>query len=153
MTPNTEFENTALRLKLALSVYDDKDLASMLGLSQAAFFDRKKRGSFPVKELWALKGKRPDLNLNVDHILGKATPNQSVIPAPADLIDPHGFGERLKVERSRLGLRPEELAELCGVGKSSQFRYETGEASPNADYLCKARAAGVRLEFLFAETN
>lgn len=47
-----------------------------------------------------------------------------------------GFlGARLAEERSRLGFDAAEMARLGGVGRSTQFRYESGETSPAADYL------------------
>lgn len=63
------FLDIANRLKAALSIPTNKELANILGLSETAFSERKKRNSFPVKELEALAGKRPDLNLDIDYIL------------------------------------------------------------------------------------
>lgn len=57
------------RLKISLSVTTNREIAEYLGLTQSAFSERKKRNSFPEKELKALANDRPDLNLDVDYIL------------------------------------------------------------------------------------
>ncbi|PIE42524.1 MAG: hypothetical protein CSA47_00290 [Gammaproteobacteria bacterium] len=57
------------RLKSALSLTMDKDIASTLGLSKSAFAERKKRNSFPKKELELLAKKQPELELDVEYIL------------------------------------------------------------------------------------
>lgn len=63
------FLDISNRLKTALSIPTNKELANILGLSETAFSERKKRNAFPVKELEALAGKRPDLNLDIEYIL------------------------------------------------------------------------------------
>lgn len=61
------FEDILIRLKQQLGVATDKEAASVLGLTPSAFNDRKKRGSFPLDKLRALKASMP--KLNVDYIL------------------------------------------------------------------------------------
>lgn len=63
------FADKLLRLKNELKIQDDKDIAEILGLGVKAFSARKVRDSFPEKELFALKAKRPELNLDIDYIL------------------------------------------------------------------------------------
>lgn len=63
------FEEQLLRLKQALKVSADQDVAALLGLSKAAFSDRKKRESFPTKEVFALAQKQPELCLDPDLIV------------------------------------------------------------------------------------
>lgn len=53
------------------------------------------------------------------------------------------IGERLKEERKRLGLNQADMAALAGASKTSQFNYEKGERSPDAEYLAAAAAQGV----------
>lgn len=53
------------------------------------------------------------------------------------------FSDRLKEERTRLGLSQAELGEACGVQKLAQFNYEKGERMPDAAYLMKAAALGL----------
>jgi len=57
------------RLKPVLRVSKDQEVAALLGLSKTAFSERKKRGSFPDRELRALARARPDLNIDVDYVL------------------------------------------------------------------------------------
>lgn len=63
------FDQQLLRLKQALGVTSDQDVAAALGLTKAAFSDRKKRGAFPEEKLYALAAKRPELHLDVLHVL------------------------------------------------------------------------------------
>lgn len=63
------FIDISNRLKTALSVSMDKDIAEILGISKYSFAERKKRNSFPEKELEILAAKRPELNLDVEYIL------------------------------------------------------------------------------------
>lgn len=63
------FDQQLMRLKQALGVVSDQEAAAALGLSKAALSDRKKRGVFPEDKLYALAAKRPDLGLDVLHVL------------------------------------------------------------------------------------
>lgn len=63
------FEEASLRLKQALKVTTDKEVAALLGLSPVAWVGRKNRGNFPVKEVQALATQRPELGLDVDWIV------------------------------------------------------------------------------------
>lgn len=62
------FQETLLRLKSQLKMERDQEVAEVLGLTKSAFSERKKRGSFPEKEVLALAQKRPDLGLDLDFI-------------------------------------------------------------------------------------
>lgn len=53
------------------------------------------------------------------------------------------IGERLKEERARLGYNQADFAAIAGVAKTSQFNYEKGERSPDAEYLAAIAAKGV----------
>ena len=53
------------------------------------------------------------------------------------------FPARLREERERLGLNQEALAEMGGVKKLAQHKYEKGENSPTVAYLQAVAAAGV----------
>jgi hypothetical protein len=64
-----EFEMQLLRLKEATRTMEDQGVAALLGLSKAAFSDRKKRGSFPTKEVFALASQKPELGLDADWIV------------------------------------------------------------------------------------
>lgn len=53
------------------------------------------------------------------------------------------FSERLKSERKRLGMNQAQLGAAAGVTKGAQLNYESGERSPNVEYLQAVAAAGV----------
>ncbi len=57
-------------------------------------------------------------------------------------------GERLKEERLRLRLGQADFGQKVGVSKTSQFYYEAGERSPDAEYLAKAQELGVDIQYL-----
>ncbi len=59
------------------------------------------------------------------------------------------FAERLTSERKRLELTQAQFAEACGGKSASQYLYEKGERTPNAEYLLKASSLGVRISYLF----
>ncbi|MCY1302839.1 Helix-turn-helix domain protein [compost metagenome] len=54
-----------------------------------------------------------------------------------------GIGERLRQERERLGANQTDFAAKAGVSKNTQYNYEKGERSPDADYLSAVAAMGV----------
>lgn len=58
------------------------------------------------------------------------------------------FGERLRHERSRLGLNQTEFAALGAVKQRAQYQYEKGLRRPNSDYLIAIAAAGVDIHYL-----
>jgi len=58
------------------------------------------------------------------------------------------IGERLREERARLGLNQGDFAAMAGVSKTTQFNYEKGERSPDADYLVAVAEAGVDVLYL-----
>lgn len=53
------------------------------------------------------------------------------------------FGNRLRTERTRLGMNQEEFAACGGVQRNAQARYEKDERSPDAEYLSAIAAHGV----------
>ncbi len=59
------------------------------------------------------------------------------------------FGERLKVERQRLHLTQERMAEMGGVRKNTQCLYEAGRNAPDAEYLQRLSEMGLDITFLF----
>lgn len=61
------------------------------------------------------------------------------------------IGERLKEERVRLGFNQADFAAIAGVAKTSQFNYEKGERSPDAQYL--AATAAIGLDVLYVVTG
>lgn len=63
------FSDSLARLKHYLRVSKDQEVAVALGLSKTAFSERKKRNSFPEKELRALAQQRPELGIDVDYVM------------------------------------------------------------------------------------
>lgn len=57
-------------------------------------------------------------------------------------------GCRLKEERLRIGMPPAEWAVQCGVSRTTQFNYESGERSPDADYLELAGRLGMDVHYV-----
>lgn len=58
------------------------------------------------------------------------------------------FGARLRQERERLNLSQTKFAEDCGVKRTAQTTYESGERSPDSEYLRLAGRLGVDIPYL-----
>lgn len=58
------------------------------------------------------------------------------------------IGERLRVEREKLGLSQEAFGKAGGVGRKTQFNYESGERAPDALYLSLLAELGVDVHFV-----
>ena len=63
------FDEATLRLKQQLHMQQDKDVAAVLGMSARAWAGRKKNGSFPITELYALVAQRPDLGIDPVYVV------------------------------------------------------------------------------------
>lgn len=57
-------------------------------------------------------------------------------------------GDRLRQERKRLGLTQQQMADVGGVRKQAQLKYEAGQSSPNAEYLALVQMHGVDVQFV-----
>lgn len=53
------------------------------------------------------------------------------------------IGDRLREERTRLGLSQTDIASTGGVGKTTQINYEKNERQPDAGYLSAVSVVGV----------
>jgi len=58
------------------------------------------------------------------------------------------FGERLKIERIRLGYSQEDMGAIGGVARNAQSNYESGKRLPDAKYLISIADVGVDLRFV-----
>ena len=58
------------------------------------------------------------------------------------------IGERLREERERLGLNQTDFAAVGGVGRKTQFNYESGERAPDGAYLAAIAAAGADVLYI-----
>ena len=74
------------RLKESLGLDKDQEVAELLGLSAAAFSDRKRRGAFPTDKLFALIATRPELNIDVGYVLSGSTARTTDSAASAALL-------------------------------------------------------------------
>lgn len=63
------FSEALSRLKHELRVSKDGEVAALIGLGKTAFSERKKRGSFPDREVVALARNRPELGVDVAFVL------------------------------------------------------------------------------------
>lgn len=60
----------------------------------------------------------------------------------------NSFGDRLLLERKRLGLTQEQFGALAGISRLAQFKYEHDQHVPSIDYLQRLHLAGVDAYFL-----
>ena len=116
------FEHAALRLKETVNIQTDKELGALLGLDVSAFNKRKKRGSFPEKELRAWAQQHPDLGIDVDYVLT----GQSAKQAAAQMLV--NFGTRLREVRGERSL--EEFAALMQESAEKIAAIEAQELLP-----------------------
>lgn len=58
------------------------------------------------------------------------------------------FGKRLQLERKMLGFSQTKFAEACGIKRTAQTTYESGERFPDVVYLEAAGKLGVDVSFL-----
>lgn len=58
------------------------------------------------------------------------------------------FGERLRIERERLGLTQDQFGKLGGMSRLAQFKYEHDQHSPSWEYLERLFDAKVDAIFL-----
>ena len=77
------FSDSLSRLKHLLRVSKDGEVAVALGMKKTAFSERKKRGSFPEKELRALAQQRPELGIDVEWVLHGSLQERRVAAAAA----------------------------------------------------------------------
>ncbi len=137
----TEFEEKLLRLKQCLSVTADQAVAAALGMTKAAFSDRKKRDAFPEGRLYALAAKRPDLQLNVDYILYGT--GMRLADDDASMIK-----DRLRTERERLGFTQEGLADALRISRKTVMRYEQGQSPPSSRCLLGLSRFGADVRYI-----
>jgi transcriptional regulator with XRE-family HTH domain len=62
-------------------------------------------------------------------------------------------GERLREERTRLGLKQEDLAASGGVNRNTQGSYERGARNPDTAYLAAVAALGIDVYYIVTGTR
>lgn len=60
---------------------------------------------------------------------------------------------RLRTERERLGYKLNEFAELMGITRQTQAKYEKLQRNPDSDYLDKAASLGIDVLYLVTGTR
>lgn len=63
-------------------------------------------------------------------------------------MDKNIFGDRLRQERTRLGLTQEAFAAIGGVKKLAQINYEQGKTLPDAGYMVALAGMGVDISYV-----
>lgn len=130
------FSEQLARLKQSVGMYEDQQVAELLGLTKAAFSDRKRRGAFPVDKLRALAAGRPDLKVDVSYVLeGHQLPAhafRAIAEHPEKTLH---VGRRLTQVRHGLGLTQPELAQLLGVDVSTLDGIEAGRRALTDEVL------------------
>jgi transcriptional regulator with XRE-family HTH domain len=63
------------------------------------------------------------------------------------------IGERIAIERKRLGKTQADFATQCGVSTNSQINYEKGLRAPDVDYLVSFQRAGGDLSYIINGTR
>lgn len=117
------FEEVTLRLKQQLKVTEDKQAAAALGLSEGSWKMRKKRESFPEKELWALVAQQPDLKLDVGYILnGIKDSHAAPIKSLIEIIDRYLTVYNLNTDKAdeALSLPPGTIAAALALKLSAE---------------------------------
>lgn len=57
-------------------------------------------------------------------------------------------GERLRLERERLGMTQDAFCSMAGVGKRALIHYEKGERDSDTGFLLRLQAGGVDVPFI-----
>jgi transcriptional regulator with XRE-family HTH domain len=58
------------------------------------------------------------------------------------------IGVRLSEERTRLGYSQADICGSCGISKRSYIHYESGDRSPDAEFLGAASKIGMDIQFI-----
>ncbi|RMX18994.1 hypothetical protein EBQ34_01165 [Vandammella animalimorsus] len=136
------FDEASLRLKQQLKVTEDKQAAETLGMTGNAWTMRKRRGSFPEKELRALAQQRPELGIDVEYVL---TGLHAPVQRPDAYEQP--VHERLKIDLLRLGLSAGQAAQAVGVPESEMRNALLGVSAVPAAWL--AALAPLKLDVVY----
>lgn len=63
------------------------------------------------------------------------------------------LGSRLREERERLGLSQTDFGAAAGVGRKTQFNYESDERSPDGEYFAKIAALGIDVRYVITSSR
>lgn len=59
-----------------------------------------------------------------------------------------GVGERLREERTRLGMNQTQFAAVASVGKTTQINYESDARAPDTTYLAAIAKIGADVQYI-----
>lgn len=121
------FEEAALRLKQQLKVTEDKQAAEILGMTGNAWTMRKRRNTFPEKELRALAQQRPELGIDVDYVLT----GQSTQAAAAQMV--LNMADRFRQVRGTRSA--DEFAALLGTTPQTIEAIEAKAQLPSSELM------------------
>lgn len=121
------FSDLLLRLKHELRTSKDQEVAAALGLSKTAFSERKKRGSFPERELLALAEARPELGIDTHYVLTGERLKDSVAEAIRTLPE--------RVREIRGAMSEAEFAGAWGIEVEQLAQVESGQRPPTVNLL------------------
>lgn len=122
---NVNFLHIINRLKTVLGITKDKEVAEALGLKETALNVRKKRNSFPDRELRALAQQRPELGIDVDYVLTGQTKEAAVKKMVLNM------GARFREVRGTRSV--ETFAQLLGTDAQTIHGIEAQTQLPSAD--------------------
>lgn len=57
-------------------------------------------------------------------------------------------GERIRLERERLGQSQDEWATVASIHRNTQAKYERGESAPDANYLAAIEEIGADISYI-----
>jgi hypothetical protein len=141
------FEEVELRLKQLLGTTDDKDVAKMLGMSPRAWAGRKKRNSFPEKELWVLVAQRPDLELDIGYVLNGIRKSEAALTKSLiEIIDRYLTVYKLNPEQAdeKLSLPPGTIAKALSFQLQAEPAWgKHAEKVVNQHNIDKYRGANI----------
>lgn len=124
------FDAQLLRLKEALGVTQDQDVAAALGLTKQAFSIRRKRGSFPTDKVLALVSK---MGLDAALVL---------TGRPSEPFDLGSFESRVEALKQST-----ETAEKLGVPEARDALYQSRESASGTSTLISRREARLLASF------
>ena len=123
------FEEATLRLKQELNVKQDREVSALLGLSPTSWAGRKTRGLFPEKEVLALKGSNPDLELDVHYVMTGTRLADSTAQRLGAL--------PVRIREARGRRSTAAFAKLVGTDEATLAKIEAGTQLPDHELMMR----------------
>ena len=124
-----QFVDFLYRIKQSLDLKQDKDVADFLGLSEKAFSARKNRNSIPEQQLRMAAAEHPNLQIDVDYILGRSKIHESLGGLSHN--QESFMKEIIAHIHARLNMSLDEIAEELGVDTNQFEKMLAGEIEPS----------------------